>query len=279
MLNLREIFKPDSIQEALSLLAEPNVVPLAGGTALISARRPEVRAVVDLGNLGLDYIRDQQGDVAIGAMTLLADVSDSPILRAVVDGIVARAAHDSTSSLMRNQATLVGTLLAEPAGILASTLVAMEASVTIVSNLPESPQSVRLMDLLDRPGELLVGKIVTQVLIPVGVLHRRGAIASVARTPRDKPIVAVCATAEFDNGIARSASVALSGLAETVVRADGTERVLIGQPVDEGLITRAASKSMSGVRPQSDVRGSAEYRGEMAQVLTARALREIWELV
>src|SRR5574341_370451 len=132
MLNLREIHKPKTIPQAIKLLRQPNTVALAGGTQLIASQKKDVSAVVDLSALGLSYIRDKSGAVAIGATATLADVAESPILRAAANGVVARAAHRTAASILRNQATVAGTLIAEAAGIFATALAALDALVVCV---------------------------------------------------------------------------------------------------------------------------------------------------
>ena len=184
MLNLREIYKPKTIEEAIALLARPDTVALAGGTELVASRRKDVRAVVDLSNLGLAYIRDRGGAVAIGAMTRLGDVAESPMLRAAVNGVVSQAAHRSAASLMRNQATVGGTLIAEPAGILATVLAAMEATLTLVSFAQKETSGLGIADFVAWRYLLLDGAIVTEVVVPALALSRRAAIETVARTPR-----------------------------------------------------------------------------------------------
>jgi CO/xanthine dehydrogenase FAD-binding subunit len=275
MLNLREIFRPKTIDEALHLLARPDTAALAGGTELIASRRRDVRAVVDLNNLGLAYIRDQNGAVAIGATTTLANIAESPMLRAVANGVVALAAHRTASSLLRNQATLVGTLIAEPTGILATALVAMEVTLALVPSPPEKDGTVKVTDFLARRRELLEGALVTKVVIPTWVLTRRAALETVARTPGDKAIVAICASVELGDGVVRSAAIAMGGVGETAVRAAGTERMLLGQPLSDEVIVSLTPEAMERIVPLSDYRGSAEYRREIARVLMARALRAI----
>ncbi len=114
MLNLREIHKPVTIQDAVRLLQEPGTVALAGGTELIAGQRRDVCAVVDMSALGLSYIRENAGAIAIGAMTTLTELNDSPILRALANGVIAQAAHRSAASVLRNQSTVAGTLITDP---------------------------------------------------------------------------------------------------------------------------------------------------------------------
>lgn len=267
MLNLRDIHKPTTLTDALRLLQQPNTVALAGGTQLLAAKRRDVYAVVDLSALGLAYIREREGAVAIGAMTTLAALDASPILRALANGVVAQAAHRSASSILRHQATVGGTLLTEPAGILATALVALDARVTIVG---AETHTLTLAEFLPARVTLVHGALLTEITVPM--TNPRAVIETVARTPSDKPIVCAIAAAHIEHAVAREVRVALGGVSETALRAYAAEQMLEGQPLDSARIEEAARLAARALLPQGDFRGSAEYRREMAHVLTRRAL-------
>lgn len=270
MLNLREIHKPVAIADALKLLQQPNTVALAGGTQLLADKRRDVRAVVDLSALGLAYIRERDGAVAIGATTTLAALDEAPILRALANSVLAQAAHRSASSILRNQATIAGTLIVEPDGVLAVALLALDARVTIVG---AQTRTVALDEFLAARASLLVGALITEIVVPLA--NPRAALQTVARTPRDKPIVSVVASARIENGIARDVRVALGGVGETALRAHAVERALEGQTLDEARVADAAKLASEGLAPPDDFRGSAEYRRAMAVVLTRRAVNAL----
>jgi CO/xanthine dehydrogenase FAD-binding subunit len=63
-----EYHRPKTVAEALELLDRG--VPLAGGTEL-TPRREEVSAVIDLRELGLDYLEAQDDIFVIGAVAKL----------------------------------------------------------------------------------------------------------------------------------------------------------------------------------------------------------------
>lgn len=270
MLNLREIHKPLTIEDALKLLQQPNTVALAGGTQLLADKRREVKAIVDLSALGLAYIKESSGAVTIGAMTTLATLDESPILRALANGVVAQAAHRSASSILRNQATVAGTLIAEPTGILAAAFLALDARVKIAGN---ETRMVAMENFLGKVRELTEKAIVTEISVPMA--NPRASLQTVSRTPRDKPIVSVVAAARIENGIARAVRIALGGVGETALRAHAVERALEGQTLNEARVAEAAKLAREGLSPHGDFRGSAEYRQEMAVTLTRRALKEL----
>lgn len=283
MLNLNEIHKPTTLADALQFLQQPGAIALAGGTQLLANKRDDVRAVVDLSALGLAYIRERDGAVIIGAMTPLAGIAESPILRALANGVVAQAAHRSAASILRNQATSAGTLIAEPDGVLAVALLALDARVTVVR---KEPRTVALADFLSMREHLLMTKVtsvmalVTEIAVPL--TNPRASLQTVARTPSDKPIVCVVASARIEilraaqnDKVARDVRIALGGVGDIAIRAGASEKMLEAQSLNDALIDQAARLASQDLMPRDDFRGSAEYRREMAVVLTRRAVNEL----
>ncbi len=270
MLNLQQIHKPTRIQDALALLQQPGTVALGGGSQLQTEQRRDVRAVVDLSALGLAYIRESVGTIVIGATTTLAALDESPILRALANSVIAQAAHRSASSILRNQATMAGTLISEPAGVLAVALLALDAQVTMVR---QATRTLALADFLAGREQMLTNALVTEIVIPMS--NARASLHIVARTPSDKPIVCAVASARVENKIARTLRVALGGVSETAVRASAVEKNLEGQALDDARIADSAKLASQGLAPRGDFRGSVEYRTKMAVVLARRAVQEL----
>jgi aerobic carbon-monoxide dehydrogenase medium subunit len=270
MINLNEIHKPQTVEDAVEFLRQPNTVALAGGTELLASQDKNLRAVVDLGALGLSFIREKAGAVAIGATTTLADVCDSPILRAASNGVMADSAHRTVSSVLRNQATVAGTLLSEPAGIFAVTLLALDAQVTIVG---KESRAVPLAEFLSNAKQLTHQTLLTEIKIPLN--NPRAALETVARTPADKPIVAVCASLRLDGHTARDVRIALGGVADVALRAKSMESELEGKKLDDAAVENAAHLASQGLVPRGDYRGSVEYRKEMVVVLARRAVKAL----
>ena len=270
MLNLREIHQPTTLADALKYLQQPGAVAFAGGTELIAGRRLDVSAVVDLSQLGLSYIRESSGAIALGATTTLAELAESPILRAVADGVIARAAHGSAASVLRNQETIAGTLIVEPDGLLAAVLLALDAQATVIR---KDTRTVALADFLSMREHLLMMALITEITVPL--TNPRASLQTVARTPADKPIVSVCAAARNEKGVLRDLRIALAGVGETAIRASAAEKMLEGQDLSAADLQQTAATAAHDLSPQGDFRGSVEYRKEMARVLTHRALREL----
>jgi carbon-monoxide dehydrogenase medium subunit len=201
-------------------------------------------------------------------------------LRAIANGVAAQAAQRSAASLLRNQATVAGTLISEPSGILAVALAALDAQLVW---RPETILHVGKRDWGSALTQLIRdGALVTAIVIPASAIGKRASLQTVARTPRDQPIVCVGASARMEilrpaqnDKIARGVCIALGGVAEIAVRVESGELELEGRVWSEELIESVARKAAQGLSPRGDYRGSGAYRQEMAAVLTRRALKEL----
>src|SRR4051794_32479278 len=82
--NSFEYSAPASLKEALELLADGAGKPLAGGMSLIpmmKLRLANPEHLVDIGRLAeLNYIREEGGEIHIGASATHYDVESSPLL-------------------------------------------------------------------------------------------------------------------------------------------------------------------------------------------------------
>ncbi|HTY48574.1 MAG TPA: xanthine dehydrogenase family protein subunit M [Steroidobacteraceae bacterium] len=110
-----ELYQPDSLEGALELARRigPGAWYLAGGNDSLDwfkDRNKRPAAVIDLGGIAqLSGIRQSAAGVAIGALTRLADLEHSPLLRARYP-LLAQAAGRVASPQIRNSGTLGGNL-------------------------------------------------------------------------------------------------------------------------------------------------------------------------
>ena len=91
----------------------------------------------------------------------------------------------------------------------------------------------------------------------------------------DLSIVSVAALVTFDRNVCREARICLGTMGPTPLRPEGAEKFLKGKPLDRSSIAEAASIVGRESTPRSSLRASAEYRREIAGVLTAKALDQI----
>ena len=103
--------RPETLDEALDLLADDGAAALAGGTDLagqIDRGIREPALLVDLQAVGLEGIAAHEAGVEIGATTTLATLAESPLVAPY--SAVAAAAGAAASALLRNTGTVGGNL-------------------------------------------------------------------------------------------------------------------------------------------------------------------------
>ena len=74
--------RPQTLNEALTLLSQPNRTPLGGGTLLSHSKSDSVEAV-DLQSLSLDAIKKQGNNLEIGATVTLQQLLNPNIARSL----------------------------------------------------------------------------------------------------------------------------------------------------------------------------------------------------
>lgn len=289
MRDVTEYHRPTELSDALRLLQRPDVktVVLAGGTHLVGRGAPGVEAVVDLHDLGLDYISadPQEADATggpfplrIGAMSSLEALVESETVDDLADGVLGEAACRSASATLRAQSTLGGTLVtADGRHPLAVTLLALDAELIVW--VEAERRQVRLDSFLAYRTQLLKQRVlIVEVRMPRSDALTGGGFADVARTPADLPIVCAASRAfrDAEGGRAFGVRLALGGVADRPVRVPAAEHILEGQLVTPDLLERLETVVKQAVRPTGDWRGGAEYRREMAGVLARRAVQMAW---
>jgi CO/xanthine dehydrogenase FAD-binding subunit len=240
--------RPQTLDEALTLLTQPNTVPLGGGT-LLSKPTADSVAVVDLQRLGLDSLRTSGNDLVIGATCTLQSLLEAAETPAALKSVLKLEAPVN----IRNTATVAGTIVSSDGRSPFTTmLLAMDARIDIRYSTSDSRISNIGEFLLTHPSGLI-----TAITIP---LNTKSAFEFVSKTPADKPIIGA-ALAQWNSGRTR---LTLCGYGKTPLLAmDGTEA--------EG-IQEAAKNAYYEAQ---DEWASAEYRMDVAATLAKRALESL----
>src|SRR5436190_14558809 len=115
--------RPQTLDEALMLLTQPNTLPLGGGTLLSKPATDSIQ-VVDLQALGLDSLSKNGNNLELGAtLTLQALLESEHCPPALKSALKLEAPLN-----IRNSATVAGTLVAcDGRSTFASVLLAMDA--------------------------------------------------------------------------------------------------------------------------------------------------------
>jgi carbon-monoxide dehydrogenase medium subunit len=275
--------EPKTIEEALSLLEEykGKAKVIAGGTDLMTQIRddkisPEL--LVDIGGIeGLDYIHyDDRRGLTIGALTPIRSLEKSRVLQQRLP-ILSQAAGQLGSVAIRNVGTVGGNLCnAAPSAETAPSLLALEGIARIVG--PRGERKIPLEDFFTGPGitTLGAGELLLEIQVPEPAPNTKGVyLKHGQRGTIDLAMVGVAAVIAFEpDGLTCSnVKIALGAVAPTPIRARSAENILKGKKLDDVLIDGSAKAAVVETHCISDVRATAEYRREMVEVFTRRALR------
>ena len=255
-----------TVEEALDLAADAGEDGkyLAGGHSLLPLMKlrfavPEV--LIDIGRIGqLSYIREEDGHIAIGALTRHHDLEHSGLLAAELP-LLAHAAGRVGDPQVRHRGTIGGSLAhGDAASDLPAVALALDA--TLVARGPSGSREIAAADFFSglfetalEPGELL-----TEIRVPKPA-QRGWSFQKFTKRAIDWAIVGVAV---------QGAQVALVNMGSVPMRATGVEQALAAGagPAD------AAAHAAEGTSPVADLGASAAYRAHLARVLTARALAE-----
>jgi carbon-monoxide dehydrogenase medium subunit len=269
---------PKTVREALLLLSKVGKHGriVAGATDIVLQADRSTRFLVDITRLGLAYIRGNSKGCAIGATTTMTEIEHSPVILAFAGGILAKAASTCGSIQNRNMATVGGNLVnASPAADTAAVLLALDAQVLLANS--RRIRKIALTEFYSGPHQTLInGELLEEIIIPSLPSGGRWgwAFQKLGRTETDISLVNVAAGLQADaKGRIKWARIALGAVGPTPLRARHAETLLLGNTLDEDLLTRVGIAVMQEVNPISDSRASAEYRREMSAVLARRALR------
>ena len=263
----------ENVDHAIELLGKnEDAKLLAGGHSLLPAmklRLARPALLVDVGRLDeLSYVREEGDTIAIGALTRHKDVAASPVLRKHC-AIVSHTAGQVGDPQVRHRGTIGGSLAhGDPASDLPTVILALHGE--LVARGPGGDRAIPARDFFTGVWQTALEP--NEVLVEIRVAKPGAAgwsYTKMARRAQDWATVAVAAVVH-GNGSVERASVALTNMGATSLRATAAEEALVGG----ASIEDAAALAADGTEPPTDHAASSDFRKHLARVLTRRALEE-----
>ncbi len=277
-----DYYEPETIEEAVEQLEEHAMAEtelLAGGHSLLPAMKtglssPDV--LIDLGDVDdLHGVAVEDDALTVGAMTRYSDLLDvasahdhAPALTAAVEQVGDRQ--------VRNRGTVGGNLAhADPASDLAAP--ALVSDATLVVHGPDGERRVPAEEFFFGMYATALGptEILTRIEVP-SATDATGAYTKKPSPSSGYPMVGVSALVRTDGDSVSSVRVGANGVMDHGVRLEAVEDALEGERLDDGAIEAAASRATEGLDTDlmmDDLQASAEFRAQLLDVYTERALR------
>jgi carbon-monoxide dehydrogenase medium subunit len=275
--------RASTVDEAIGLLERlgPEARLVAGGHSLLPMMKLRLATpehLVDINPLAaeLGYIREEGGEIRIGAMTRHREVLESDLL-AERFPIFREAEKLIADPPVRNRGTVGGALCqADPSEDLSAVIAVLGGRAVIRGSGGE--RVIEMTDFNEGPYETAVGdaEMLVEIRVPVRE-HGGSAYEKVKRRTGDWATAASGAALWLEGENVAQAGIALSAVNPTEVRSTRAEQVLVGRPPSEESFAEAADIAAEDCNPIGDLRGPADYKRHLARELTLRALRRAAE--
>jgi carbon-monoxide dehydrogenase medium subunit len=275
-----DYFAPRTIDQALDLLAEHGEEGkvLAGGQSLVPAMnfrlaRPSV--LIDINRIdGLDYVREQDGALCIGALARHARF-ELPVTVGALTAFLPRVARHIAHVPIRSRGTFCGSIAhADPASEWCLVAATLDAEAVIVNqrgtrNLRPVDYFVTALTTALEPDELL-----REIRLPLLDVSWRGGFAEFSRRAGDYALAMSAAFLRMENGRVVDARLGVGGAADRPSRIAAAETMLVGSDGGAEIRREAARLAADTIEPLEDVQASAAFRRQLVRAMVERALTQ-----
>jgi len=265
---------PDTLEEAVAFSeAHPGTIIVQGGTDIgvqCNKRGLCPKSILNLSRIsGLTSLKEEDGQVIIGGSVLLSQLEDFFQTRVPV---FSRILSWFGSPQIRAAGTLAGNVVnGSPIADTLPFLYIMEATIDLVGpkgvrRVPVNEFYCGYKDLNRKQGE-----IVRSIHLPLPKPEEMVELYKISKR-RDMDISTFTAgiRLSLSRGKIQKVRIAYGGVGPTVQRMPQTEALLKGENFTEEVFSRAGLMARLEVAPIDDVRGSANYRCQLAENILKR---------
>ena len=284
MYDIQSIYQATSVDDAIrALQADPSALVIAGGTdVLIKIREGKLAgcSLVSIHNLtgelsGVTLAAN--GDVEIGPLTTFRGVTFSEVIRQTVP-VLGEAADMAGGPQLRAAGTIGGNVCnGITSADTASTLVALDAVLRVRG--PKGERDVPISEWYQGVGRVALApyELLVKIIIPRDNYagYTGHYIKYAVRNAMDIATLGVSCLVKLtdDKKTVDDAALAFGVAGPVPMRAPSAEAAVRGLPIEEAIavIGRAA---LADVNPRTSWRASKEFRIQLIEELSPRALRE-----
>lgn len=279
-----QFFAPWKIEEALEILSKygKEIKVIAGGTDLLIQyydRLYEVNGWLDLKNIKeLKDIRINKNKIEIGAMVSHAQLEKSEDIKEYFP-VLNQAAADIGSPQIRNRGTVGGNIVnASPAGDLLAPLMAYKAKFKLLSTQGEKIVPAEEFFIGPKKTILEPTQLLTQVILPLPSEKTYGCWIKIGK--RKALIIATITLALVvemakDNKTVKDVSACLGSVAPTPIEIKEIRKKMVGKNFNQLDFNQLGQLAEDKISPIDDIRGTREYRKDVAKNIMINALEGI----
>jgi carbon-monoxide dehydrogenase medium subunit len=279
-----DLVEPTTFEEACGVLAgNGDAKVIAGGTALLTLIKHGIFVPKTLVNLkkikaASDIGYDSQKRLRIGALAAIYDIEASPLVRQHY-AVLAEACHVVANIRIRNMATLGGNLAhGDYQSDSPPVLVALDAAVELFSRA--GTREIKLSEFLRGSYETALepGELVSAIVVPPAENFHGTYTKFTTGSSEERPCAGIAALARMADGVCAELRLVVGAVSPKPVRLQSGESMARGERLTGELIERIAADASHNVDPIDDLRGTADYKRHLVQVLVRRALSAAAEI-
>jgi aerobic carbon-monoxide dehydrogenase medium subunit len=269
--------RASSLKEASAMLGQlgDEAKLLAGGQSLIplmKLRFANPAHLIDLNFIaGTSYIRDGGESLHFGALTRHAEIENSEIAAKIP------ILHDCAAGIadvqVRNRGTIGGSIAeADPSGDWAVALMTLPTEIICLG--PRGERSIALPQFIKDAysTDLAHDEVVKEIKLQAPPKGSGGAYLSFKRAAPVYPSATAAVQLTMNGDVCKDAAIVLGCVGLIPIKAKEAESALRGQRISQKTIDAAEEAARAAAEPQSDVRGSVEYKRTLAAALVKRAI-------
>jgi carbon-monoxide dehydrogenase medium subunit len=266
-----------SLKEAATMLSElgEEAKLLAGGQSIIPLMKLRFAAPSHLVDLNFvpnaAYIKEGRDVLHFGALTRHAEIERSAAVSKIP------ILHDCASGIadvqIRNRGTIGGSLAeADPSGDWATVLLTQKTEIRCLG--PKGERTIPLPDFIRDAYTTALDhdELIQEVVIRKPGPGSGGVYLAFKRSAPVYPTASAAVHLSIDGDLCKEAEIVLGCVGLTAVRATEAEKALRGQTIGDKRVAAAAEAAYAAADPQSDMRGSAEYKRTLVAALVKRAI-------
>ncbi len=269
-----ECFYPETIEEAVKLLKEgkDSARIIGGGLHIAAFPNPLIRRLIFLNNLHLNYVKENEGRVAIGATTTISELINSGAINYYNGYSIKKVLQSIATELLRNQITIGGSVAQnEPYSDIVTLLAAIRARVLISSGDRESEIPLKEF-YAGNFRETLKHSIIKEIVLEKKGEDFRFGMERFVKNATEIPLLNMGILVQLSGDTVKDATIvtgARPGEAEFFTEG---EEYLKGRQLSEKNIEIFADFVEENINVDTDIRLSKEYRAHIAGVFAKRIL-------
>lgn len=275
--------KPKTLEEALVLLDKSSDgAPMAGGTDMLVELKQGLRQHQDIISLtdieDLKVVNEDSDHLFIGSGITHSEIISSKLINKF-HPVIAEAASKVGTEQVRNTGTLGGNLCTGSSCCdTAPVLLAINASVEIANGSKLSIIPLKDFFIHNKQTRIKKGDILTRIIVPksaagTGTHYEKFGLREAASIS----VVSVAVMVEVNNNIINDACIVIGAVAPTAMISKRSTNVVLGINISELTenstnLKEAGKAAAEDSVPIDDLRAGAQYRRDILNVLTQRAI-------